>query len=65
MEQSRKANWTKEEECSIINQIESADEILRGSGNSADKNKGRKQNWRDIAVRLNSAAIFRISSTEC
>ena len=31
---------------SLINEIESAGEILRGSGNSADKNKRRKQIWR-------------------
>ena len=40
MEKSRKANWTREEECILINEIESAGEILKGSGNSADKNKG-------------------------
>ena len=39
MDKSRKANWTREEECSLINEIESAGEILRGSGNSADKNR--------------------------
>ena len=54
MDKSRKANWTREEECSLINEIESAGEILRGSGNSADKNKRRKQIWRDIATKLNS-----------
>ena len=54
MEKSRKANWTREEECSLINEIESAGDILRGSGNSADKNKRRKQIWRDIAAKLNS-----------
>ena len=36
-------------------EIESAGEILRGSGNSADKNKRRKQIWKDIAAKLNSA----------
>ena len=54
MEKPRKANWTREEECSLINEIESAGDILRGSGNSADKNKMRKQIWRDIAAKLNS-----------
>ena len=43
MDKSHKANWTKEEECSLINDKESAGEILRGSGNSADRNKRRKQ----------------------
>ena len=28
---------------------------MRGSGNSADKNKRRKQIWKDIAAKLNSA----------
>ena len=54
MDKSRKSNWTKEEECSLINEIESVGEILRGSGNSADKNKRRKQIWKDIAAKLNS-----------
>ena len=54
MDKSRKANWTREEEYSLINEIESAGEILRESGNSADKNKRRKQIWRDIAAKLNS-----------
>ena len=52
--QIHKANWTREEECSLINKIESASEILRGSGNSANKNKRRKQIRRDIAAKLNS-----------
>ena len=39
MDKSSKANWTREEECSLINEIGSAGEILRGSGNSADKNR--------------------------
>ena len=53
MDKSRKANWTNEEECSHINEIKSAGEILRGSG--ADRNKRRKQIWKDIAAKLNSA----------
>ena len=39
MEKSRKANSTREEESSLINEIETAGEILRGSENSADKNR--------------------------
>ena len=54
MDKSRKANWTREEECSLINESESTDEILSGSGNYADKNKRRKQIWRYIAAKLNS-----------
>ena len=54
MEISRKNNWTKEEESTLINEIESAGEILRGSGNCADINKKKRQLWKDIAARINS-----------
>ena len=54
MDKSHKANWTREEEYSFINEIESAGEILRGSGNSADKYKRWKQILRDIVAKLNS-----------
>ena len=50
----RKQNWTKEEECTLIDQIESAGETLRGSGNSADINKRKRQLWKDITARVNS-----------
>ena len=40
MDKSRKSNWTREEECSLNNEIESAGEILRGSGNFASKTRG-------------------------
>ena len=53
MDKPRKPNWTREEECTLINEIESAGEILRGSGNSADKNK--RKIWRNIAAKHNSA----------
>ena len=39
MDKSRKANLSREEECCLSNETESAGEILRGSGNSADKNR--------------------------
>ena len=39
MGKSHKAYWTREEECSLIIEIEATGEILRGSGNSADKNR--------------------------
>ena len=59
MDKSHKSNWTEEEEeCTLINEIESAGEILRDSGNSADKNKRRKQIWRDIAGKLNSVHSY-------
>ena len=49
MDKRRKLNWTREEECTLINVIESAGEILRGSGNSADKNK-RKNKSGEISL---------------
>ena len=52
MDKSRKAIWTREEECSLIDEIESSGEILRSSRNSADKNKRTKQIWREIAAKL-------------
>ena len=54
MKISRKNNWTKEKESTLINEIESAGEILRGSGNCADINKKKRQLWKDIAARINS-----------
>ena len=54
METSRRNNWTKEEESTLINEIESAGEILRGSGNIADINKKKRQLWKDIAAKVNS-----------
>ena len=51
---SRRNNWTKEEESTLINEIELAGEMLRRSGNSADINKKKRQLWKDIATRVNS-----------
>ena len=45
MDKSHKANWTREEECSLINEIESAGEILRGSGILLTKT-GSQKDWR-------------------
>ena len=50
----RKQNWTKEEECTLIDEIESAGETLRGPGNSADIIKRKRQLWKDITARVNS-----------
>ena len=44
MDKPRKGNWVREEERSLINEIESAVEILKGLGNSADKNKSGETN---------------------
>ena len=54
MEKTRKSNWTKEEECALINEIETAGETLRGSGNSADINKKKKHLWKNITAKVNA-----------
>ena len=51
MEKTRKPNWTKEEEFTLISEVESAGESLRGSGNCADINKKKKQLWINILTR--------------
>ena len=43
IEKSRKLNWTKEEEYTLINKIDSAGEIFRRSGNSADINTEKRK----------------------
>ena len=52
MDKSRKQIGPEKK--SESHEIESAGEILRGSGNSPDKNKRRKQIWRDFTAKLNS-----------
>ena len=54
MEKTRKPNWTKEEEFTLISEVELAWESLRGSGNCADINKKKKQLWINILTRVNS-----------
>ena len=54
MEKTRKPNWTKEEEITLISEVESAGESLRGSGNYADINKKKKQLSINILARVNS-----------
>ena len=54
MEKTRESDWTKEEECALINEIETAGETLRGSGNSADINKKKKQLWKTITAKVNA-----------
>ena len=54
MEKTRKSNWTKEEECVLLNEIEAAGETLRGSGNSADINKKKKQLWKTITAKVDT-----------
>ena len=54
MEKSRKTNWTKDEEYTLIEGVEFAGASLRGSGNSADINKKKKSLWLDILRKVNS-----------
>ena len=51
MDKSRKANWTREEECSLNNEIESASEILRGSGILLTKT-GSQKDWCGVQTLL-------------
>ena len=39
MEKSRKSNWSKEVEYTLIEAIQSAGDLLRGTGHCADLNK--------------------------
>ena len=54
MEKARKTNWTKKEECTLIECIEIAGDSIRGSGNTAEINKKKKALWIDIAGKVNS-----------
>ena len=54
MEKTRKLNWTKEEECALINEIEAAGETLTGSDNCADINEKKKQQWKTITTKVNA-----------
>ena len=65
MEISRKNNWTKEEESTLINEIVSAGEILRGSGNCADINKKKRQLWKDIAASDRIRDMFETTPAFC
>ena len=63
MDKSRKANWTREEECSLINEIESPGEILRGSGNSADKNRQPERLVIPVASTVSTAGPVEFEGT--
>ena len=46
MEKTRKQNWSKKEELSLISEVDSAGEALRGSGNCGDiKIKKKIMDW--------------------
>ena len=40
--------------CTLISEIESNGELLRGSGNSADLNKKKKELWKTITCKVNA-----------
>ena len=53
MEKSRKVNWTKEE-CTLIEAVQTAGDLLRGTGHSANLNQKKKALWTEIQTKLNS-----------
>ena len=54
MEKDRKVNWTKEEEYTLIEAIQAAGDVLRGTGQSADINKKKMRLWNDGMKNINS-----------
>ena len=54
METNRKVNWTKEEEYTLIEAIQAAGDVLRGTGQSADMNKKKTRLWNDVINTINS-----------
>ena len=50
MEKNREVHWTKEEEYTLI---EAAEEVLRGTGQSADINKTNMRPWNDVMENIN------------
>ena len=53
MEKPRKSNWSKEEEYTLIDAIQSAGDLLRGTGHFADLNR-KKLLWNDMVGKVNS-----------
>ena len=54
MEKSRNVNGTKEEECTLIEAVQTAGDLLRGTGHSANLNQKKKALWTEIQAKLNS-----------
>ena len=54
MEKTRKVNWTKEEEYTLIEAVQTAGDLLKGTGHSANLNQKKKALWKDMATKLNS-----------
>ena len=53
-ETNRKVNWTKEEEYTLIEAIQAAGDVLRGTSQSADINKKKTRLWNDVINKINS-----------
>ena len=47
-------NWTKEEEYTLIEAIQAAGDVLRGTGQSAVINKKKMGLWNDVMKNINS-----------
>ena len=54
MEKTRKMNWTKEEEYTLIDAIQAAGDLIRGTGQSAEINKKKKALWNGMMSKVNS-----------
>ena len=54
MEKTRKINWTKEEEYTLIDAIQAAGNQIRGTGQSAEINKKNKALWNGMMSKVNS-----------
>ena len=53
MKKTRKINWTKEE-YTLIDAIQAACNLIRGTGQSAEINKKKKALWNGMMSRVNS-----------
>ena len=47
-------NWIKEEEYTLIEAIQAAGDVLRGTGQSAVINKNKVRLWKDVMKNFNS-----------
>ena len=54
VDKGRKVNWTKEEEYALIEAIQDAGDILRGTGQCAEINKKKTRLWNNVMRKINS-----------
>ena len=54
MDKGRKVNWTKEEEYTLIEAIQDAGDVLRGTGQCAEINKKKTRLWNNVMRKINS-----------